>query len=401
MSHNTRILQTKNNNSLTRIMEQIGVHPEGINRMLPKAKHFLIHLEKVNHKAAHILKQEILSLGGDAALSQGISSFTDTESDILLMGTKKQVLNLVTKLKIQPFGSGKIAKELEQVLLDSESDARMFSCRNHTFNLSLSKLVMGILNITPDSFSDGNKYLEPEQAVERAIEMVEEGADIIDIGGESTRPGAVTIDTNQELERILPVLKTLARRTSIPISVDTYKKEVAQVALDNGACIINDISGLRKSPEIASLVAEYDGAIVIMHMLGTPQNMHVNANIISFLRKQVDFAENEGVASDHIAIDPGIGFGKTVKHNLEILNNIAEYRSLGKTVLLGPSRKSFIGKILELEIPDRLAGTSAVTIISAYLGVDILRVHDILFTKQGLQMVDAIKNPFSQKIRNV
>ncbi|OGL45948.1 MAG: dihydropteroate synthase, partial [Candidatus Schekmanbacteria bacterium RBG_13_48_7] len=385
--------------SVENVMKKIGVHPEGITRMVHKAIHFVIYLENIGYKAAHILKQEILALGGDAAVSTGISGFTATETDVLLMGTKKQILRLISKLKLQPFGSKKVAIELEFILKNNETSARHFFCGNREFIIEREPLIMGVLNITPDSFSDGNLYMNPADAVDRALEMIEEGADIIDIGAESTRPGAYIINEQEELNRILPVLKDLIKRTSVPISVDTYKEEVARTALENGASLINDISGLRTCPGIASLAAKWKASLVIMHMQGTPQNMQdnpsykdVNREILDFLRERVLFAESEGVEPDHIAIDPGIGFGKTVNHNLEILKNLNQYRSLGKPLLLGPSRKSFIGKILHREVHERLAGTAAVVASSVLTGADILRVHDIRFMKDVIQMTGSIKN---------
>jgi dihydropteroate synthase len=258
---------------------------------------------------------------------------------------------------------------------------------------------MGVLNVTPDSFSDGNSYLDQRSAIDRAYQMVEEGADIIDVGGESTRPGAAEVSIEEEITRVKPVLEYICPRLRVPVSIDTYKREVAAMALDLGATLVNDISGLRGSPDLAGLVSRYNSGLVIMHMQGTPRNMqenpfyeNVNVEILEFLRKKVLLAEDQGVNPDSIAIDPGIGFGKTVEHNLEILSDLEIYGSLGKPVLVGPSRKSFIGKILDKEVGDRVIGTAAVVAICVYSGVDFVRVHDIRIMKEVIQMADAIES---------
>ncbi|MEK6690990.1 MAG: dihydropteroate synthase [Nitrospirota bacterium] len=256
---------------------------------------------------------------------------------------------------------------------------------------------MGILNVTPDSFSDGGLYLNTDKAVERSFEIEKEGADIIDIGGESTRPGALPLSPEEELSRVVPVIEKLKSRLRIPISIDTYKAEVAREAIKAGASIINDISGLRFDPEIASVSAEYDVPVVIMHIKGTPRDMQINpvyqdliGEIRHFLEEGISIAQKAGVDDDMIIIDPGIGFGKTFEHNLEIINRLDEFRSLGMPILLGPSRKSFIGKILDLPPGDRLEGTAAAVAIGIMKGANIVRVHDVSSIVRVARVVDAI-----------
>ncbi len=245
-------------------------------------------------------------------------------------------------------------------------------------------LIMGILNVTPDSFSDGGRFLSPDAAVERALAMEKEGADIIDVGGESSRPGADPVPVEEELRRVLPVLERLRGKLRIPISIDTTKAEVAEAALRAGASIVNDISALRFDPAMAPLVAEFGAGLVLMHMLGTPKTMQqaphyedVVTEVRDFLAERAQYAQSQGIPREAIAVDPGIGFGKTVEHNLELLRRLPELVELGFPVLVGPSRKSFIGAILGLGVEERLEGTLAACAVAVVRGADILRVHDV------------------------
>ena len=245
-------------------------------------------------------------------------------------------------------------------------------------------LIMGILNVTPDSFSDGGRFLSPDAAVKRALIMEKEGADIIDVGGESSRPGAEPVPVEEELRRVIPVLERLRGKLRIPISIDTTKAEVAEAALRAGASIVNDISALRFDPAMASVVAEFGAGLVLMHMLGTPKTMQqaphyedVVREVRDFLAERALYAQSQGIPREAIAVDPGIGFGKTVEHNLELLRRLPELVELGFPVLVGPSRKSFIGAILGLGVEERLEGTLAACAVAVVRGADILRVHDV------------------------
>jgi len=258
---------------------------------------------------------------------------------------------------------------------------------------------MGVLNVTPDSFSDGGLYLDPKRAEERAWEMVEEGADIIDIGGESTRPGAEPLPLEEELRRVMPVLEALGPSFPVPISIDTYKAKVAEEALKAGASIVNDISGLGFDQDMAEVVAHYGAALVIMHIKGTPKDMQLNptygdvlGEIKAYLRERIEKAEKAGVRSDAIIVDPGIGFGKRLEHNLEIFRRMKELEELGKPILVGPSRKRFIGEILGVETSQRLYGTLAAVAFSILQGVHIVRVHDVKPCRQLVDVIDAMMN---------
>ncbi len=272
--------------------------------------------------------------------------------------------------------------------------------KDFSFDFSEKTFIMGILNITPDSFSDGGSFIKADTAVEHAINMVEEGADIIDIGGESTRPGSDAITVSEELERVIPVIEKLSGRIRVPISIDTYKAEVAQKAIDAGASIVNDISGLRFDPEMPGVVSRNEVSVVIMHIKGTPKNMQKNPiygnlikEIIEYLEESIAIAEKAGVHHEKIIVDPGIGFGKMFEDNLEIINRLSEFRRLGKPLLIGASRKAFIGEVLgDAPVGDRVEGTAAAVAISIMNGADIVRVHDVKEMKKVAKVSDAIKS---------
>jgi dihydropteroate synthase len=265
-------------------------------------------------------------------------------------------------------------------------------------SLSLERpLVMGILNVTPDSFFDGNRFFSCTAAVERALELEGEGADIIDIGGESTRPNAPAVDLAQELNRVVPVIEALAGRLRVPISVDTYKAGVARAACAAGAEIVNDVSGLRFDPAMAQAVAEADAGLVVMHTRGTPDQMQANtrytdliAEVKDYLLASLALARDAGIPSSRIAIDPGIGFGKSVAGNLELIRRLSEFLPMGLPILVGPSRKSFIGKVLGDDHRDRTFGTAATVAVSILNGASIIRVHDVAAMRDVAVMARAL-----------
>ncbi|MBF0432075.1 MAG: dihydropteroate synthase [Fibrobacteria bacterium] len=256
---------------------------------------------------------------------------------------------------------------------------------------------MGIVNVTPDSFFDGGKYHVPDLATEHCETLIENGADIIDIGGESSRPGSQPVDAKEERNRVIPVIRKLCKTLQTPVSVDTTKAEVAQAALDAGATIINDISGFTFDENLAAIAAKYDASVVINHIQGTPADMqqspeypNVTNTIKSFFQKQIALLLNEGVSRDKIAVDPGIGFGKTLHHNFTLINQIDTFGELGNPILLGASRKSFIGKTKGLSASERLYPSLAVALVAALKGVSILRVHDVKETWEQIQMIDEL-----------
>lgn len=259
-------------------------------------------------------------------------------------------------------------------------------------------LVMGILNVTPDSFSDGGRYLRAERAMARGIQMAAEGADLIDIGGESTRPGARRVPLQEELDRVVPVVARLAKAVDVPLSIDTSKAEVARQALAAGASIINDVTALRGDPLMASVVAQARASVILMHMQGTPLTMQrrpryhdVVVEVLAFLRSAARRAEEAGIERRRILIDPGLGFGKTVTHNLQLMAALDRFTASGYPVVIGPSRKSFIAKTLNDEAGDRLAGTLACVAAAQRAGVHLVRVHDVRPAVQLIRILEAIE----------
>nr|WP_243116624.1 dihydropteroate synthase [Marinisporobacter balticus] len=250
---------------------------------------------------------------------------------------------------------------------------------------------MGILNVTPDSFSDGGDFIGLEKAIHHAKEMVAQGADIIDIGGESTRPGHMEVSPHEEIERVLPIVERLIKEVHVPISVDTSKALVAQAVLESGAHMINDIWGLQKDPDMAKIVAKHDVPIIIMHNQdGTEYKKDIMEDIIDFLKISIDIALDAGIKKEKIILDPGIGFGKTPTQNIHVLSRLDELNSLGYPLLLGTSRKSMIGKILDLPPKERVEGTIATSVMGIMHGMDILRVHDVTENLRATKVADAV-----------
>ncbi len=258
--------------------------------------------------------------------------------------------------------------------------------------------VMGVLNVTPDSFSDGGRYFGPDRAVEHGLQMARDGADIVDVGGESTRPYAKRLTCSEEMDRVIPVIEALKRELSIPISIDTYKSEVAQGCLNAGASIINDISALRFDPHMASVAAQGDVPLILMHMKGTPENMQENplyhdliSEISEFLKDAIDRCVAAGVREDLILVDPGIGFGKTFDHNLAVIKELSRFKSLGRPILLGTSNKAFIGHILGKGVNERETGSMATVAAGVMNGAHIVRVHNVKKTVETVRVIDAIR----------
>ncbi len=410
-SFNTRILELDGLEGLRAEMERVGADPEGIKIMAPKGILRAIKLEGVGYAAANILKQEMLAQGAEAAIAGDIYLGKRERTDVLLLGTLRHYRRLIPKLRAQPLKSLQaIADEIEEALAryegrtlgSMEIGGRLFEWGKRTY-------IMGILNVTPDSFS-GDGLLARGNHVEAALALaerfVEEGADILDVGGESTRPGSAPIPAEEELKRVMPVVERLAREFNIPISIDTYKAEVARRALDAGAHMVNDVWGLRMDPELAGLVAERGVPVVVMHNRSRPKDAvqeerlggryvgveyeDLMADIIRELRGSVQIALDAGVAWERIIVDPGLGFGKTVEQNLEIMDRLGELKVLGRPILVGPSRKSFIGYTLDLPPEERLEGTAATVALCIARGADIVRVHDVREMVRVARMTDAI-----------
>ena len=274
---------------------------------------------------------------------------------------------------------------------NSSESIRLWSFLGLDYQLGRFPLVMGIVNVTPDSFSDGGRYLDEEIAVRHALTLIEEGADFVDVGGESTRPGAEAVSQDEELRRVIPVVARVAEQSAVPVSVDTSKAEVARQAIAAGARIVNDISGLTHDERMADLCGEAGVGVICMHRQGSPQTMQsepryadVVGEVRDFLLRRVEALEAHGLPQERVVVDPGVGFGKTAEHNLELLSNIHRFRDFGRPVMIGHSRKRFLSKLLGREVDERLPGTMGVSIALAMQSTDILRVHDVRATRDVL-----------------
>jgi dihydropteroate synthase len=402
---NARAYGSRRAEDLRMEMARLGSEEPGIARMLPKAAHFVVKLHGVRTPAALILKEEMLAKGGDAAIHRDCITNRVERSDVLLMGSEKTFNLLVAHLHAQPFSLPRIADEIKEALRSYTAPSPQIPAESELPErlkpfysaLRTRTAVMGVLNVTPDSFSDGGLYADTDAAIRHGLRMSEDGADVIDVGGESTRPGAEAVSAEEELSRVIPVIQALCDQTGIPISVDTYKPEVAREALDAGAGIINDIMGLA-DPEMRSLAAERRVPSILMHMKGTPRTMQedpvyedVISEIMAFLRERVEAVVGAGLPREYLIVDPGIGFGKTAEHNLEIIRKLADLKSIGLPILIGPSRKAFIGKVLgDLPPTERLEGTAAAVALSIANGANIVRVHDVKEMVRVARVSDAV-----------
>jgi dihydropteroate synthase len=392
-----RCLHITNANEAIRQMKKMGVDPTGVKLMEGKTLHFNLKVEGIEPRTANLLKQEMLSLGGDVAVDGSGLDCSARQTDALLMGTQKHFEKLIPKLEQYP-NLDSLGQSIKETLKNISKTQYSIHCRKRTLTLGKRTLLMGILNVTPDSFSDGGLFFDKDNAVSHGVKMVEEGADIIDIGGESTKPGSKPIELEEELRRVIPVIESIAKEADVPISIDTYKSTVAQRAIEAGAEIINDISGLHFDPGLANVAAKGNIPLILMHIRGTPETMQKNVHydslfseILQYLKDSIQRAESAGLDPGQIIIDPGIGFGKTLEDNLLIIKNLHEFRILGKPILLGTSRKNFIGKILNAEVEDRLEGTLSSMAIGVLNGAHIIRSHDVLQAKKALAVADAIR----------
>jgi len=392
-----RVLQIKNMKEVQKALKDLHVSIKGVEIMAPKAIHRLVRIYDLDPRAANIVKQEMLSKGGEAATPWELYKMDTRSVDSILMGTLRQYDDLCGKLSLQPFGLPALAEEIKEALFNYDEKVHLLQAGHFNLDLSSRTHIMGILNVTPDSFSDGGEFFDFSQAKEQAQRLVADGADILDIGGESTRPGAEPVTLEEELRRTIPVIEELSGELNVPISIDTYKPEVAREALEAGATIINDISGLRDEKMIG-LAVEKNVPVVIMHMKGTPRDMQKNpayddvvAEVVDRLDSRAQHAIEAGLSGDKILVDPGIGFGKNLEHNLELLRRLSELKSLGYPIVLGTSRKSFIGAVLDLPAQERVEGTIASVIYGVTQGASIVRVHDVKEAARAIKVADAIR----------
>lgn len=395
MNYNPRVINIVTDKQAYLELQKIDCDTTGITIMSPKAVFKTIKLEQVPAKEANLLKQTFLAKGGEVAVSRGTANLSVDYSDVLICATLKQYRLALSQLKIQPWGLPKLAFSVEKLLNNQELfPIRDFSWPDKKLSIRSNRtIIMGILNVTPDSFSDGGRYSKIELALKHAQEMINNGADIIDIGAESTRPyaGAEKITAEQEMERLLPILEHLVASSSVPISVDTYKASVAHEALKLGAHMINDVWGLQKDPEMASVIAKFNVPVVIMHnQAGTHYSRDIMSHMCEFLQQSIEIGIAAGIESDKFIVDPGIGFGKTPEQNLYVMSKLEQLKSLGCPILLGTSRKRFIGEVLDLPTDERVEGTGATVVLGITKGVNIVRVHDVKAIARLAKMTDAM-----------
>ncbi len=397
----------------TRELDKIGVSKSGKLIMSDKLIFIVIKLKNINSTALNILKQEALSIGAELANNRDVITGKIHISDGILFGTLVQLRIIVKKIKNQQFGLKALSSDIENILdvvniniehiNPNNSDLKFKILKTNKKDIILGKypLIMGILNITSDSFSDGGMYLKFDDAVNRGIEIEKEGADIIDIGGESTRPGADFIDDQTEIDRVCPVIKKLSENIDIPISIDTRKPKVAKEAIIAGASIINDVSGLTyETDNMVSVLLSYNVPYILMHSRNkNPQNMQINIepyndaafDIILYFNEKISYLKTKGYDKDKIILDPGFGFAKSAEDNYNILNYILSFKSLNLPILAGISRKSFINNITGRQKENMLTGNIALASYLILKNIDIIRVHDIKQTKIALNIIAKLK----------
>ncbi|RNB82827.1 dihydropteroate synthase [Brevibacillus fluminis] len=392
MKHNPYMIHTTTQEQIVAEMNKIGSDPSVMNVMASKAEMLHIRLENVSLQAALLLKQELRAFGGDCVVHQKVPALDIAESSVLIVATREQLFALLRVLCNQPFGLKELVGEIEELLRQQETLKRRkeLVCGPHRLPLGDRTLVMGILNMTPDSFSDGGCFNDIERALAYAKEMIDAGADIIDIGGESTRPGHVSVSAEEELERVIPIITALSRAYQIPISVDTYKAEVADRAIEAGAHIINDVWGAKYDKQMAHVAAKHDVPIILMHNRENREYNDFFTELVGDLRESVQIAFDAGVKAENIILDPGIGFVKSHEQNLETMRRLDDIVALGYPVLLGTSRKSMIGRVLDLPPEERLEGTAATVALGVAKGCHIMRIHDVKEMKRLCIMMDAM-----------
>jgi dihydropteroate synthase len=398
MRYPLRLISSREKGSLARALAEAGVDPHGARIIEPKTEMMILRADGLPAPAANIIKQQLLSIGGDAAVHREVITGSPARSSVFMIADRNRLTQLPAKLARQPFGLMELGTGIERLLEALDHPPSRIPLPKGEIDLTAGPVVAGVLNVTPDSFSDGGSFLDPGRALERAAAMIEEGADLIDIGAESTRPGAAEIDASEELARLRPVLDRLAATVPVPISIDTRKASVARAAIDAGAGIINDVSGLRHDPAMVATAVATGAAVVVMHMQGTPESMQRNpsyedptSEIIAWFEERIGELVRTGIDRTKIIIDPGIGFGKRLEDNLSILAEIGDFRGFGLPVMIGYSRKAFIGGATGRGAAERLAGGLAALAKCLAGGVTIVRVHDVKETVDFIKVWRAIE----------
>ncbi len=392
-----QILENLNTEQLLRELQQIRVSPEAYEIFLKKSRYQIIKLENLSAAQANVLKQIALICGADVAIPA--NAYFGTRKNrftAIILANQREIEKIVSRLDEQPWMAS-IKLLLSNILTPQETPKLKIGTNEIHFHRTH---IMGIINLSPDSFYSGSRYTSISTITKVVEQMEQEGADFIDIGAESTRPGSKMLTEKEEIERLKPVLPLVIKKTKIPVSVDTYKTNVAAYALDQGVKIINDISGFgfsEMNKEFVRKIAKYDAGVVIMHIQGTPETMQKNphyknlmSEMLSYLRNRIEFALDHGIKNDRIIIDPGLGFGKRLEDNYEIITRLGELKILNRPIMVGHSRKSFIGVPFNLPPEERLEGTLAVETLLIKNGASIIRVHDVAEAKKVAQIIDKI-----------
>jgi dihydropteroate synthase len=386
---------------LSSVIEQIGCDTKALPIFKDKTNVIPVRADAIPLAIANIIKQEMISAKGDAVVHREVISGKAKKSDVILLGTPSVYSNFISKIRRQEYPSLiELSIRLGDILDNIRCPIKPQTLKNGTILDYKVPVVMGILNITEDSFYDGGRYGAPDLALNRSLEMINEGAGIIDIGGESTRPGAKPVSVETELNRVLTVISAIRKESNIPISIDTYKSEVAKKALEAGADIVNDISGLSFDKETARIVADFDCPVVIMHIKGTPSDMQKNpvyddvvGELVDYFDGRIELALSAGIRIENIIIDPGIGFGKRLEDNCAILRNLETFRKYGVPILVGVSRKSMVGALLGgADTDDRLYGTMGAHSLAILNGANIIRAHDIKAHSDLIKVISGIDN---------
>ncbi|EST51673.1 dihydropteroate synthase [Brevibacillus panacihumi W25] len=387
MKYNPFLIQAQHRERVSELSKRGIVSPLA-EQLAQYGENMLIHLEGLTWEEAHFLRQTMQACGGEAIFS----GHPGDELEALLLATRSQLELALQRLSNEEQRMYAAAEEIREALAMREQldRRRRLVCGPHVLPLGERTLVMGILNVTPDSFSDGGRYIDLDQAVAQARHMVEAGADLIDIGGESTRPGSEPVDAAEEMDRVLPIIRALSTELQVPLSIDTYKAEVADRAVQAGAHIINDIWGAKRDKRMAEVAARHQVPIILMHNREDRNYQHFFANFVKDLRESVQIALQAGVRHDQIILDPGIGFAKSLEQNLETMRRLDDLVGLGFPVLLATSRKSMIGHVLDLPVDERMEGTAATVALGVAKGCHMVRVHDVKEMKRVTTMMDAM-----------
>jgi dihydropteroate synthase len=392
---NAHIIDIGSAADLRRHLRDIHVDEDEVGRLADSFLYCTLKLEGVDTRAANLLRTAVEALGGTVAMRREAREFTVRAADVVVSGSRRMYQLLAARMKGEPHRLGEIAEEL---LVRTTSGTRVMSWGTRTLDFARKTYVMGILNATPDSFYPGSRSATFNEALASGRTMVEAGVDMIDVGGESSRPGSDPVPQDEEIRRVIPVIQALRAVSNVLISIDTRKAEVAERALDAGADMVNDISGLRNNPGMAGLVARRGVPIVLMHMRGTPKTMQRNpsyrntiSEILRELEPSVAAALGAGISRDLIIIDPGIGFGKRVADNLHILRELSSLKSLAFPILVGLSRKAFLGELLDRPVENRLIGTVTANTLAVLNGANIVRVHDVADAVEMVTIIDAVR----------